>query len=160
MHFIEYNRQYAIEYAKKWAFGRNPDYYSFDGNGGDCTNFASQCLYAGIGVMNFTKDVGWYYVSPSNRSAAWSGAEYFRRFMLGNRGEGPFGISRNINQLETGDFILLNNGAEYYHALIIVSFVNKTPLVAAHSADAYAIALSSYSYESAEGVHILGGNIV
>ena len=159
MHFVEYNREKATEYAKKWAFKRNPDYYDFEGIGGDCTNFASQCLYAGCGVMNFTKDFGWYYISINNRAPSWSSAEYFRRFMIENRGEGPFAVSREISQLEKGDFILLNNGSEYYHSLIVIGFDDKTPLVAAHSVDAFGVLLSSYSYEKAMGVHIIGGNI-
>ena len=50
----DYDRSAVFNYAKKWAFGRNPDYYSFNKLGGDCTNFASQCIYAGAKVMNFT----------------------------------------------------------------------------------------------------------
>ena len=41
-----YDRQKVIEYAKKWAYLRNPKYYNFDSVGGDCTSFASQCIYA------------------------------------------------------------------------------------------------------------------
>lgn len=46
MKYKEYNRLQAIEYAKKWAFSRNPRYYNFDPVGGDCTSFASQCIYS------------------------------------------------------------------------------------------------------------------
>ena len=159
MHFVEYNREEAVEYAKKWAFKRNPEYFDFEGIGGDCTNFVSQCLFAGCRVMNYTKDFGWYYISINNRAPAWSSAEYFKNFMLSNRGEGPFASVREITQLEKGDFILLNNGAEYYHSLIVVGFENKKPLVAAHSVDTYNALLSSYSFEKALGIHIIGGNI-
>ena len=75
MERIEYNRDLAVAYARQWAFRRNPAYYDFEKIGGDCTNFASQCLFAGIGVMNYTKDVGWYYRSLADRSAAWTGVE-------------------------------------------------------------------------------------
>ena len=51
---VSYNREKAVSYAEKWAFSRNPRYMSFDGIGGDCTSFVSQCLYAGSGVMNYT----------------------------------------------------------------------------------------------------------
>ena len=61
---IPYDRSKAAAYAEKWAFSRNPRYISFDGMGGDCTSFVSQCLYAGTGVMNFTRDTGWYYNPP------------------------------------------------------------------------------------------------
>ena len=60
MRIIPYDRQAAASYAKEWAFGRNPKYYNFNNLGGDCTNFASQCIYAGAGVMNFTPTFGWY----------------------------------------------------------------------------------------------------
>lgn len=63
MIFMEYNRANAVAYAKKWAYGRNPKYYDFSDLGGDCTNFASQCIYAGSGVMNYTPTYGWYYIS-------------------------------------------------------------------------------------------------
>ena len=56
---VEYDRQKAKEYAKKWAYSRNPKYYNFDNVGGDCTSFISQCIYAGSGIMNYTKDIGW-----------------------------------------------------------------------------------------------------
>lgn len=46
-----YDRKKSIEYAKKWAYLRNPKYYNFDPVGGDCTSFASQCIYARL----------WYY---------------------------------------------------------------------------------------------------
>ncbi|MBQ2742544.1 MAG: amidase domain-containing protein, partial [Oscillospiraceae bacterium] len=39
MIFLEYNRLYAVRYARRWAFRRNPAYYNFDEIGGDCTNF-------------------------------------------------------------------------------------------------------------------------
>ena len=42
-----YNREAALEYAKEWAFSRNPQFYDFENIGGDCTNFASQVLLAG-----------------------------------------------------------------------------------------------------------------
>ena len=47
-----YNREAAVDYARRWAMGRNPAYFDFEEIGGDCTNFASQCLFAGAKVMN------------------------------------------------------------------------------------------------------------
>lgn len=47
MNYKEYNRENAIQYTKKWAYSRNPKYYDFDSIGGDCTNFVSQCIFAG-----------------------------------------------------------------------------------------------------------------
>lgn len=158
MHFVNYNRKSALEYAEKWAKSRNNAYINFDGMGGDCTNFASQCLFAGIGVMNYQKDVGWYYNSPNDRAAAWSGAEYFIKFMLNNKSEGPFAAATSINNLEAGDFISLSNGTEYYHTLIVTGFSNGIPLVSAHTDDSYMRRLDTYHYAYATGIHILGAN--
>lgn len=158
MHFINYDRDAAVEYAKKWAKSRNSIYMNFDGMGGDCTNFASQCLFAGINVMNYQKDIGWYYNSPNDRAAAWSGAEYFIKFMLGNKGEGPFATAVSIQNLEVGDFISLNNGSAYYHTLIVTGFSNGTPLVSAHTDDSYMRNFDTYKFAFSTGIHILGAN--
>ncbi|MDE6790670.1 MAG: amidase domain-containing protein, partial [Clostridia bacterium] len=69
----EYDRRAAVAYARRWAFSRNPNYFDFSNLGGDCTNFASQCVYAGSGIMNYTPVFGWYYISADNRTASWTG---------------------------------------------------------------------------------------
>lgn len=42
--YRNYDREKAIDYALKWYDGYNSFYYCYDN---DCTNFVSQCLYAG-----------------------------------------------------------------------------------------------------------------
>ena len=42
-----YSPSKAVAYAKKWAYGRNPNYKDYDPLGGDCANFVSQCIMAG-----------------------------------------------------------------------------------------------------------------
>ncbi|MBE6050635.1 MAG: hypothetical protein E7214_08275 [Clostridium sp.] len=42
-----HNRSSAISYARKYALNYNSKYKDFTDNGGDCTNFISQCLAAG-----------------------------------------------------------------------------------------------------------------
>lgn len=56
MKIVEYNREKAKQYAKKWAYLRNPSYYDYDKIGGDCTNFVSQCIFAGAGHMNYRQE--------------------------------------------------------------------------------------------------------
>lgn len=156
MRFIEYNREDAVEYALKWALSRNPKYYDFDGVGGDCTNFASQCVYAGCKVMNYEKDIGWYYNSVNDRAAAWSSVEYLRKFLLSNSSFGPFASSVSLSQLQLGDLIQLNNGLEFYHTLVVAGFSSGTPLVCAHTDDSYLRRLDTYYYNYASALHILG----
>lgn len=79
--FADYDRSAAVLYAHQWAYGRNPAFYDYENVGGDCTNFASQCVFAGSGVMNFTPDFGWYYIDANQKSPSWTGVPYFWNFM-------------------------------------------------------------------------------
>lgn len=163
MQIIEYNRARAVEYAKRWAFSRNPKYFNFDGIGGDCTNFASQCLFAGSGIMNETPIFGWFYRSSSDRTASWTGVEYFYRFLTGNKegigdGAGPFAEETSIENLRVGDFVQLGRETgDFYHTPVVVGFSSDgTPLVSAHSFDAYLRPLTTYSFSRLRCLHVLG----
>ena len=72
MVFRPYRRLNAVLYAHRWAYGRDPQFYNYEAIGGDCTNFASQCIYAGTGVMNETPLYGWYYINANNKSPSWT----------------------------------------------------------------------------------------
>ena len=52
--------------------------------------FASQCIYAGSGIMNYTPVYGWFYASSSSRTPSWTGVNYFYDFLVNNRGGGPY----------------------------------------------------------------------
>ncbi len=162
MTIIRYDRTAAVEYARRWAFSRNPAYFNFNKLGGDCTNFASQCLYAGCGVMNFTPDLGWYYRSLNDRAAAWTGVEFFYNFLTANEngvgsGLGPFAEEVELSGLEIGDFVQFGRATgDFYHTPIVVGFRYGEPLVAAHTNDAFDRPLSSYPYERLRCIHILG----
>ena len=156
MREVPYDRDAAVFYARKWALGRNPAYYNFEFIGGDCTNFASQCIYAGAQTMNFTPVTGWYYRSSYDRTAAWTGVEYLYKFLVNNEGEGPF--ARVVTQEEAmpGDIVQLGtqNGV-FYHSPVIIA-VTPVILVAAHTFDVLGKPLSSYSYEAVRFLHIEG----
>ena len=149
-----YNRQAAVAYAEKWALSRNPAYLNFDTFGGDCTNFASQCLRAGGCPMNYTKDTGWYYASAGDRAAAWTGASYLHSFLMRNKGRGPAAVPVSLPRLEPGDLIQLHNGKAYYHTLVVVGFYEEIPLICAHTDDSFRRPLNTYFYLSAQGLHI------
>ena len=129
----------------------------FERLGGDCTNFVSQCLFAGCGVMNFAPVFGWYYRSANDRTASWTGVEFLYNFLTANDGAGPYAEEIPLVQLQPGDVIQLGRtGGDFYHSLLAVGFFGGVPLVAAHSFDAYARPLSSYSFERMRAIHILG----
>lgn len=154
----EYDRVKAVEYAKTWALGRNPRYFDFNDLGGDCTNYASQCLYAGSGVMNFTPVLGWYYINASERTASWTGVEYFYNFIVGNKdGNGPFGREVELDDVKLGDFIQLGRATgDFYHTPIVTGFRRGNTLVCAHTYDALDRPLATYSYEKIRCIHIEG----
>ncbi len=161
MKIIEYNRERAVAYARRWAFARNPRYYNFNRLGGDCTNYASQCLFAGVGVENFTPDFGWYYRSLDDRAAAWTGVEFFYSFLINNAegvgdGRGPFAKEVSLRALEIGDFVQFGRETgDFYHTPIVVGFWRGVPLLAAHSNDAFNRPLTSYRFEKLRCIHIL-----
>ena len=154
---VPYEREAALQYAKAWAFSRNPAYLDFETLGGDCTNFASQCLYAGSGVMNWTPVYGWYYATSSNRTASWTGVEYLYRFLTQNKAAGPYAEEVSQAQVQPGDLVQLGTAdGHFYHCPVIVEANGTRILVAAHSFDAWRRPLNSYVYDRARFLHILG----
>ena len=157
MRQLRYDRAAAVQYAERWALGRNPRYQSFDGLGGDCTNFVSQCLFAGCGVMNYTPDTGWYYISLGDRAPAWTGVEALHRFLTSNRGVGPYARETALAELEPGDVIQLRNrSGRYYHSLLVLEASPYRVYIASHSIDSLWRPLDSYAYAGLRCLHILG----
>ena len=157
----QYDRQKAIEYAKKWAFSRNPAYYNFDNVGGDCTSFISQCIYAGSGTMNYTKEKGWYYINGNNKSPSWSGVEFLYQYLVNNKGMGPYGKEISKEKIELGDIAQLSfDGKKFGHTLIIVNIENRFSLsgikIASHTFDSYNKAISEYTFSKIRFIHIEG----
>ena len=164
LRLVPYNRLAAVQYAHKWAYGRNPVFYDYEQIGGDCTNFASQCVYAGSGIMNFEKDFGWYYIDPNNKAPAWTGVEYFSRFMTREDASvGPVAVNATISQLEPGDVVQLSfDGEKWNHSPVVVRLLRQPALwpadvlIAAHSYDSDNRPLSTYDYQSIRFLHFTG----
>ncbi len=153
----EYDRGRAYTYAKRWAFARNPLFTDYSGLGGNCTNFASQCALAASLQMNYTPTFGWYFLSDSNRAPAWTGVPFFYNFMTGNVGVGPYGREGTAAEMEIGDFVQLGRAEDnFYHTLVVVGREGDDLLLAAQSDDAFLRPLSSYTYNLARFIHMLG----
>jgi hypothetical protein len=159
-----YDRAKAVAYAHQWAYGHNPRYYDFTNLGGDCTNFTSQALYAGAGVMNPTPTYGWYYYSLHSRSPSWTGVEYLYRFLVNNRGVGPVAVETDISHVEPGDIVQYSfDGRSFQHSPMIVS-VGDPPspsnvLFAAHTDDLDNAPLTTYEYVKLRFLHITHVNV-
>jgi hypothetical protein len=154
---LPYDRAGAVKYAEAWALKRNPSFPNFDGMGGDCTNFASQCVYAGCKVMNFTKTYGWYCKSYSERSPSWSGVEFFYNFFTGNKSAGPYAEQVDLSGIEAGDLVQLGTqDGHFYHTPVVISVEGGEVFVAAHTFDTLRRPLSSYSYSLLRCIHVIG----
>lgn len=160
---VPYDRRAAVMYAHQWAFGRNPRYYDYEEIGGDCTNFASQCLYAGSKVMNFTPTYGWYYINANNKSPAWTGVPYFFDFLTRQeQSVGPMGVESTMELMLPGDFVQLRfkDKEIFSHTPVIVSVSNppslQNILVAAHSIDADWRPIDTYPFQEIRFLHIIG----
>lgn len=161
MIFVPYNREKAIEYAQTWALSRNPEFYDYQGIGGDCTNFVSQCVYAGTGVMNYTPTYGWYYIDSNNKSPSWTGVDYFYNFMINNRGVGPYGVETRLINIVPGDVIQLgNSNGMFYHSLILTrvetDFFGRRYYICSHSEDSLDRDLFTYNFAKLRCIHIIG----
>ncbi len=162
MHFALYDRRAAVLYAHRWAYGRNPAFYDYEGLGGDCTNFASQCIYAGSGVMNFTPTFGWYYIDSSQKAPAWTGVPYLYNFLTrGERSAGPVARPCDMEDVRPGDVIQLSfDGESFRHTPVVVAVGRPASaeniLIAAHSYDADDRPLSTYEYKDIRFLKIYG----
>ena len=161
MPILPYDRDAAVTYAHTWAYRRNPAFYDFSPIGGDCTNFASQCIYAGAGIMNFTPTYGWYYRSANDRTPSWTGVQYLYDFLTQNLGSGPFATEVSLSGLEPGDVVQLaiDQDIRYQHTPVVVRVDSPTltgVFVAAHSNDVDFRPLSTYQIRKLRCLHIDG----
>ena len=157
-----YNRNRVVQYAHKWAYARNPAYLDFENLGGDCTNFASQCIYAGSEVMNYTSVYGWYYVNSYNRTASWTGVNYLYEFLLNNQSAGPFAEVVDVSQVESGDLaqISFSDNKSYDHSPVIIKAGKPSGrdgiFIAAHTFDTDYYRLMDFEPAYIRYLHIIG----
>lgn len=155
-----YDREAAVRYAHRWAFSRNPAFYDFEKIGGDCTNFASQVIYAGCGVMNYTPVFGWFYIDVNNRTPSWTGVNQLYNFLVSNTGAGPKGKLVDLYEVQPGDIIQLSfseNSNSFDHSPVVVDRGMGTPetiLVAAHTVDSDMRPLATYPYNKYRAIKI------
>lgn len=159
---MPYDRVKAVQYAHKWAYARNPAYLDFENLGGDCTNFASQCILAGSGVMNHTPVYGWYYLSSYNRTASWTGVNYLYDFLINNRGAGPYAELVDESDAEIGDIAQLSfsDRNSFDHSPIIIKKESQSKkngvLIAAHTFDTDFYRLTDFEPLYVRYLHIVG----
>ena len=146
-----YVRLAAVNYATRWALSRNPAFANFQGNGGggDCTNFISQCLYAGGWRMNFWgkyEGLSWYYHSPDDLSKTWASADHFASFLeTSNRGQ-----RCSVNELTFGDLVseeLPPNGIR--HWMMVTGVSSQERYLSYHTIDTLQISFTDMQKRAA-----------
>lgn|GEM_PF-812848 len=184
-----YNRNGAVNWAKKYWQNYSDEFVNLgdqEWEGGDCTNFVSQCLRAGGADNDTVGSFKWYYFKKDSSgkknadySWTWSTAKGLNTILLGNfknREFGPKGIEKTIigdsnYTEELGEFI--NDGdiiqyefspnAGIKHSAIIVGMVYNTaakryePLIATHSFDSWNLPWTKDAYKT-HFVQITGVN--
>lgn len=137
----------AIEYAHRYCgaaadeeFGLkfNTKYRDFNGDGGDCANFASQIMYES---GKFKKNEIWNYANGS-ATKAWVNAQGFKNYIV-NSGRGSYiskgsyeEVYREAYNLRPGDFVGYEKKGRITHVSTVTGFDSKGyPLVTCHNTD-------------------------
>ncbi|MGV3487204.1 MAG: amidase domain-containing protein [Tuberibacillus sp.] len=78
-----YDRLAAVKYADRWWNAANPEYMTFEV---DCTNYVSQCLYAGGAPMTgrYNQHSGWWYAGKT-WSLSWTVAHSLRWYLSSDK---------------------------------------------------------------------------
>ncbi len=138
-----YKREVVRSYAKRWWDGRNPAYLSFSD---DCTNFISQCIFAGGIKKEYTSNVesGFWYRGNGNKtdtwSFSWTMSHSLRWYLASESGQKIATRVKTAKEMKIGDVISMDwdgDGA-WHHTAVVVGFDKEgEPLVAAHSRNSY-----------------------
>ncbi|MEN1968585.1 amidase domain-containing protein [Lentibacillus sp. N15] len=129
-----YDRLAAVKYAERWWNDYNPAYQRFRV---DCTNYISQCLYAGGAPMRGApnRGTGWWYQN-NNWSYSWSVAHSFRWYLSGST-KGLTGKEvGTAEELIPGDVICYDfegDGRWDHSTIVVAKDAYGMPLVNAHT---------------------------
>jgi len=165
-HIITFDREKAIEYARRWALDRNPNFFNFEELGGDCTNYISQILLAGGCRMDKSSSLyGWYYNNANDKSPSWTGVDQLYNYLVKEKEYGTIAAEIDASAVEAGDIAQISfNGKTFQHTPFIIS-VKRDPLgaitfdrikVCAHSFDSDNRPLDTYQFRKIRFIRILG----
>lgn len=131
---FSYDRRAAVQYAERWWNSYNPEYRKFDV---DCTNYVSQCLFAGGAPMHGAPDRGrGWWCSSDNWSFSWAVAHSLRWYLSGSGGGLQGREAKSASDLIPGDIICYDfqGDGRWDHNTIVTSKDSYgMPLVNAHT---------------------------
>jgi hypothetical protein len=125
---IRYRRDLVAAYADRWWNEPNPAYENFDVN---CTNYVSQCLFAGNAPMTYTgrRDLGWWYRGRTGGreswSYSWAVANALQNYLSAPRHSGLRAtLVSSADQLALGDVIIYDWSGDnrFQHSTVVTAF--------------------------------------
>lgn len=132
-----YDRLRAMRYSELWWNSYNSAFPQLED---DCTNFISQCLFAGNVPMteSHSRAQGWWYrfsggQKTENWSYSWTTSHALYLYLVNQVGAK---IVSSARDLKVGDLIFYDWGGQgtFHHTTIVVDFDNRgDPLVNAHT---------------------------
>lgn len=138
-----YHRQKARRYADQWWDSSNPEFMAFDV---DCTNYVSQCLYAGGAPMHYTgkREQGWWYKGKVQGREQWSFSWSVSHSLKIHLETSKSGLRarevKDPSHLDIGDVIIYDwdGDGRFQHSVIVTAKdAADMPLVNAHTTNSY-----------------------
>ncbi|TJY42394.1 hypothetical protein E5161_10395 [Cohnella pontilimi] len=137
---VPYRREAVVAYAERWWNDPNPQFEPMEVN---CTNYVSQCLFAGQAPMNYTgkRETGWWYKGRVNGqerwSYSWAVANSLRRYLAHPRAFGMRAEQVDYpGRLRLGDVICYDwdgNGRVGHNTIVTGFAPDGMPLVNANT---------------------------
>ena len=158
-----YDREAAVAYARRWAGERNDEWAEYDRYGGNCMNYVSQAINAG-GVPMDTTGSAWYWFGNGNRTASWSGVNYFVSYVQENTGRGLVGdAAAPYYTGAPGDVIAMGN--DHFRHIVMISEVLTDEngdtvdyLICSNTGDLCNFPAGAYFYTYQQLIKIYGWN--
>lgn len=168
-----YDSEQALAYARQYVNERNEAWQDYGRSGGNCQNYASQCLLAGGIPMDLEGSAVWKWYSDAlykdntsrGRSSSWTGVDEFMQYAAANEGFGLAALS-DAPWLsgQPGDLIHLGVLGEWRHtAMICERIVNEAGetvdyLVVSNTQNLQDYPVSLYGYTQFQLTRIAGWN--
>ena len=131
---FHYDRQAAVAYAEKWWNDYNPKFKKFDV---DCTNYVSQCLFAGGAPMRgYPKRTTGWWMQNNNWSFSWTVANALTQYLSTSKSGLRAKQVSNPKELKLGDVICYDfqGDGRFDHTTIVTGHdADGMPLVNAHT---------------------------
>lgn len=129
----------AAAYAQDWTrqgHDKNPNFYDYEYEGGDCTNFVSQCLnYGGV------SQTGYWWGNKNGASEYWRCVIPLYNWLM----NGGVGFESNKNICSRGDVLQFYNSnlGTWSHSAIVTTKDYTGVYYSAHSANAHDVNLNN-----------------